>query len=159
MKPRNSRVVRTRGGNIKRERSEGKLNVGENKKHLVSPNSYDARESEARRRGPCKTSDTRGIFLARARGEIRLIKKSEERKNPICPLEYYSTELKLRRRQPLAIVEMKDPRPIARHERTGEWFSANIQNAFRYKLDVYSYLTNARTAIFLSRPLKTILPR
>jgi len=143
-------------GNVIRERSEGKLNVGENKKHLVSPNSYDARESsEARRQGPCKTSDTRRIFLARAGGEIRLIKKSEERKNPICPFEYYSTELKLRRRRPLAIVEMKGP--IARHERTG-WFSANIQNVSRHKLDVYS-LTSARTAIFLSKPLETILPR
>lgn len=42
-----------------------------------------------------KISDTQRAFLARAGGEITLIKKSEERKNPICPLEYYSTELKL----------------------------------------------------------------
>lgn len=34
-------------------------------------------------------------FLARAGGEITLIKKSGGRKNPICPLEYYSAELKL----------------------------------------------------------------
>lgn len=60
-------------------RNDGKLNVGENEKRLISPNPYDARKSRARRgRESRKTSDTREAFLARAGGEITLIKKSEE---------------------------------------------------------------------------------
>lgn len=50
-------------GNMKRERSEGKLNVGENKKHLISSNSYDARESKARRRGLVKPRTFGGYSL------------------------------------------------------------------------------------------------
>lgn len=72
-----SRLQYDRPGNMKCERNEGKLNVGENEKRLVSTNPYDARKSKARR--DRKTSDTPGAFLARAGGGITLIKKSEER--------------------------------------------------------------------------------
>lgn len=59
----NSRVSEIGDGNIKREGSEGKLNVGENKKHLISPNSYDARESKTKRRSLVKPRTLGGYSL------------------------------------------------------------------------------------------------
>jgi len=56
-------MIRIEDGNIKRERSEEKLNVGGNKKHLISLNSCNARESKARRRGLVKPRTLGGYSL------------------------------------------------------------------------------------------------
>lgn len=98
-KPHNGWVLAIVGGNIKRANwgSEGKLNVGEDEKQftIFTGKSHENPEGDNGEASSRKISDTQRAFLARAGGEITLIKKSEERKNPICPLEYYSTELKL----------------------------------------------------------------